>query len=151
MTTPPFSIDFFSYWIFGWFLCYQIGATKYNPFSWLCIALFIGIIAIFYMFFFQNDWLNISLFCLEYFIIKVCPILLLWGSVIRWNDFQAGLLLFVCIYIPYLAWNRKLIYPTNPYFKSLYLISKNQPATSFVRFMRFHVQCLLRRCNYIFA
>jgi len=38
----------------------------------------------------KNDWLNISLFCLEYFIIKVCPIFLLWGSVIHWNDFQAG-------------------------------------------------------------
>jgi hypothetical protein len=52
---------------------------------------------------------------------------LLWGSVIRWKDFQVGLLLFVCIYIPYLAWNREFFYPANPYYQLFHSISKNQP------------------------
>ena len=138
MSNHLFFIDFFSYWIFTWFICFQLRITKYNPFCWLWIALIASIFAIFYMFYSQNDCLNITLFCLEVFVIKILLILLLWDSIIHWKDFLAGLLL-LCIYLLFLAWNQKLFYPTNTYYQFFHLIYKNQPSTPFVRFMRFYM------------
>lgn len=131
----PLSFSFFfSYWIFAWFLCYELGWTKYNPYLWLWIAFIANFMFSIAMIYYQNDVIDILLFLFVNLLIKGVPIWLLSGSVIRQRDFQAGLIL-LGIYFAYLAWNNKLL-KHNVFYEQIRAIQSNQPITPFVHFVK---------------
>ena len=132
---PPLSFSFFfSYWIFAWFLCYEFGWTKYNPYLWLWLAFIFNFMFSFAMIYYQNDVIDILLFVFINLLIKGVPIWLLGGSVIKLRDFQAGLIL-LGIYFAYLAWNNKLFH-NNVFYAQIRAIQSNQPITPFVHFVK---------------
>jgi len=125
----------FSYWIFNWFLFFEFGWTKYNPFYFLCIALGVNLILLGMMIYFQNDPFVILLFIIINLFIKVLPIYLLWGTPFQWKDIQAGLILFG-IYLLFLAWNDNLVGKKNMYYKGYLNIKNNHtknPLTELIR------------------
>jgi hypothetical protein len=131
----PFSFpSFFSYWIFTWFLCYELGWTSYNPYLWLWIAFIANWLFTFAMIYYQNDFIDIFLFLFINLLIKGVPIWMLGGSVIRKKDILFGLLL-VGIYLVYLAWNDTLFHH-NVFYAQIRAIQTNQPITPFVRFVK---------------
>ena len=117
---------FFSYWIFVWFIVYELGWTKYNPYIWLVLGLIFDLFAFFLMLFYRNDFLNPFLFGLLQFFIKIIPIGVLWGSSIRWRDIYGGLGLLV-IYLIYMGILGRLVSSRNPYYELLIAIRKNRP------------------------
>ena len=125
----------FSYWIFIWFLFFEFGWTKYNPFYFLCIALGLNSIQLGMMIYFENDPVGILLFIIINLFIKILPIYLLWGTPLQWKDIQAGLVLFG-IYLLFLAWNDKLVGKKNMYYQGYLNIKKNRtknPLTELIR------------------
>ena len=90
----------FSYWIFTWFIFYEMGIIQYNPKIALIIALITSLIELTAMIYYENSKFNIFLFSFINFIMKVIPILLLLNARISINDFYAFLLLFIF----YLLW-----------------------------------------------
>ena len=64
----------FSYWIFVWYLLYKFRIVKYNPKLALIISLFENIIILVLMIFYLNNIINILIFCVLNFFIKVLPL-----------------------------------------------------------------------------
>jgi hypothetical protein len=95
----------FSYWIFTWFLLYQVGITSYNPKIAIIIGLIenIGILGL--MIYFKNSFIYIFLFCLINFFIKVLPLWLLRKTKYELTDVYAMFELFL-IYMLWLVINR---------------------------------------------
>jgi hypothetical protein len=125
----------FSYWIFIWFLFFEFGWTKYNPFYFLCIALGLNSIQLGMMIYFENDPFGILLFIIINLFIKILPIYLLWGTPLQWKDIQAGLILFG-IYLFILAWNNKLFGKNNVLYHFYYSTKNNRvkfPLTKLIR------------------
>jgi hypothetical protein len=116
----------FSYWIFTWFLIYEVGWTKYNPFLLLCIGLIANVLTVFSMMYYRNDWVSILVYCFINTFLKVIPVFLLWGSKIKSRDFYASIGLFV-IYLLFVYVNNKM----DIYFQVVESIQKNQPITPF--------------------
>ena len=131
----PFSFSyFFSYWIFAWFLLYEIGWIHYNPYLWLWIAFIINWGFSIAMIYYKNDVLDIFLFSLINILIKGIPIWLLRDSVIRNRDIQAGLILLT-VYFAYLAWNNRL-FRHNMFYLQLRAVQTNQPITPIVSLVK---------------
>lgn len=125
----------FSYWIFIWFLLYEFGWTKYNPFYFLCFALLVNFIILGMMIYFQNDPIVILFYVIVNLFIKVLPIYLLWETPFRWKDIQVGLILFG-LYLLFLAWNN-ILFGKNAFYYRWYLNLKNNrmknPLTELIR------------------
>lgn len=117
---------FFSYWIFVWFIFYEMGWTKYNPYVWLVLGLICDLFAFFLMLFYRNDFLNPFLFFVLQFFIKIIPIGVLWDSSIRWRDIYAGLGLLV-VYLIMMGMFGRLFSSRNPYYELLVAIFRNRP------------------------
>ena len=125
----------FSYWIFTWFLFFEFGWTKYNPFYFLCFALVGNLISLGMMVYFQIDLVAILFYVVINFFIKILPIYLLWGTPLLWKDIQAGLILFG-IYLLLLAWNDKLFGKKNMFYQGYLNIKNNRmknPLTEIIR------------------
>lgn len=125
----------FSYWIFTWFLFFEFGWTKYNPFYFLCFALGVNLIQLGMMVYFQNAPIAILFYVVINLFIKVIPIYLLWGTPLRWKDIQAGLILFG-VYLLFLAWNDKLFGKKNMFYQGYVNIKNNRmknPLTELIR------------------
>lgn len=90
---------YFSYWIFFWFILHFFGATSYNPFYFLCTALFINFMTICLMIYYHNSAKIILLFLVANTAIKGFPIWHLWKTrqiLLRFQDLLFGCgLLFV--------------------------------------------------------
>jgi len=125
---------FFSYWIFAWFLCFQLGLTEYNPVIWIWFAFYFELFFLGLMIYYRNDFSSIFLFFIVAFFIKVVPIVSLRKYPFRWEDFQAGLVLFG-IYCIYLALNGNLIH-LNTYYQHFLSIQTNQSITPFTVFVK---------------
>jgi len=101
----------FSYWIFAWFLLYQLGVIAYNPKIALMVGLIenIGILCV--MLYFAKSWLNILLFCFVNFFIKIVPLYILRNTPFKARDLYAfiGLL---GIYILWILVNKVSIIDT---------------------------------------
>jgi len=89
-----------SYWIFAWYLLYELRLTKYNPKIALILAAIENLFLLLAMIYFSNSLLHIALFCIVNFFIKIVPLYTLVDSPYRWKDFYA----FVVLSIIYLFW-----------------------------------------------
>jgi hypothetical protein len=106
----------FSYWIFAWFLFYELGWISYNPMIFLILASFDNLFLLFGMIYFKNSWKYILLFIFINFFIKVIPIIILsnYFANIRnianiLSDIYFGIALFL-FYNAFLLLNRTNIW-----------------------------------------
>jgi len=69
-----YRFDFvFSYWIFVWYLLYEVKLTTYNPKLAILLGLFENACILGMMIYFNNAWTYIFLFCLVNLFLKVIP------------------------------------------------------------------------------
>ena len=95
----------FSYWIFAWYILYELGFNIYNPKIAIIIALIDNIALLCLMIYFSNSLINIGLFCLINFFIKVIPLWRLRNTNYKISDCYALLFLFL-LYISWLYINK---------------------------------------------
>jgi hypothetical protein len=70
-----FRPDFiFSYWIFAWYILYELDIIKYNPKFALSFALTFNIIQIIFMIYCKNSFIVIFIFSLIVILIKGIPL-----------------------------------------------------------------------------
>ena len=100
----------FSYWIFTWYVLYELKITNYSPKLALIIGLISNIILLFLMIFYNNNIINILLFCVIQIFIKIIPLWRLRNNNIY--DFKALAILFI-IYMVWLFINNTNIYILN--------------------------------------
>jgi len=90
----------FSYWIFIWFIFYELRLIKQNPFFGLCVAMIVGTFDL-YIIWERVDWIY---FFVVYLIIKFIPFcVLIYTKRIKWDvgfTFALGF-----IYLVYLRLN----------------------------------------------
>jgi hypothetical protein len=98
----------FSYWLFIWYILYEIEITKYNPKAWLIFALISNSYVIFFMIYFKRFY-KLLLFVIAVSIFKVLPLWTLRNTIIYMKDIIAGVVLFF-IYYAWLNYNNKNIY-----------------------------------------
>ena len=96
-----YRFDFlFSYWIFIWFIGFQLKLTKQNPFFALTVAVIVGLVDL-WLIWSRKDWIY---FLVVFFIVKGCPFLyLIHTRRVAWDirfTFMLGFL-----YIVYLKLN----------------------------------------------
>jgi hypothetical protein len=97
---PQFEFTF-SYWIFGWFLFYYFGLTKFNPKIWLIIALLENIVGILYVIIkkYKVSLTDVILYTIANIVIKVWPLWVLRNTSYRWTDFIMGFLNLIGFFI----------------------------------------------------
>jgi hypothetical protein len=95
----------FSYWIFAWFILYELKITHYNPKIALIIGLLVNVIELSTMIYYKNSFSNIFLFSLINFILKVVPLWILRKTEYKVIDVYADIGLFI-IYLFWLIVNR---------------------------------------------
>jgi hypothetical protein len=84
----------FSYWIFAWFILYELKITKYNPKIALIIGFICNIIELIAMIYFSNSFIYIFTFCFVNFFIKVLPLFILRNTGYTFVDIYATITLF---------------------------------------------------------
>ena len=114
-------IDFiFSYWIFAWYLLYEFKYINYSP----KLALIFGLISIIFdlllMIIYNNNIINILLFCFIQLFIKIIPLWRLRNNKIY--DLKSLSIIFI-IYMVWLYINNTNFYIINK--KKLYNIQNN--------------------------
>ena len=68
-------IDFiFSYWIFIWYILYELKLTVYNPKLVLWFGLFENLLHLLLMIYYKNSLISIFLFILVDIFIKIIPL-----------------------------------------------------------------------------
>jgi hypothetical protein len=117
----------FSYWLFIWYILYEIEITEYNPKSWLIFAVIINFYNIFFMIYFKRLY-KLLLFVIAVSIFKGIPIWMLRNTIIYIKDIIAGFILFIIYYV-WLLYNNKTIYTLfKQFYKSIkYNNLKNTP------------------------
>lgn len=110
----------FSYWIFAWYILYEFKCTNYSP----KLALIFGLISIIFdlllMIIYNNNIINILLFCFIQLFIKIIPLWRLRNNKIY--DLKSLSIIFI-IYMVWLYINDTNFYIINK--KKLYNIQNN--------------------------
>ncbi len=100
----------FSYWIFAWYLLYEFKYIKYSPKLALIIGLISNTILLFLMIFYNNNIINILLFCIVQLFIKIIPLWRLRNN--KMYDIKSLCILFI-IYMIWLFINNTNIFILN--------------------------------------
>jgi hypothetical protein len=90
----------FSYWVFTWYILYELNLVKYNPEPALIIGLIENIGKLGLMFYYSNSMNNILLFCIINLFIKVIPLWRLRQTEYTMND----ILIIPILFIIYIIW-----------------------------------------------
>jgi hypothetical protein len=121
----------FSYWIFLWYMLYQFKVTSYNPKWALTIGIIENAILLFLLFYYNNPFVNIILFCFINFFIKVLPLWSLRKTKYEINGIYSLIVLF-CIYLVWLKLNNVNINIQDSY-KNIIHKKDIGPFTSYVK------------------
>jgi hypothetical protein len=134
----------FSYWIFAWFLLYEIGWISYNPIIFLIIAALENLFVLFEMIYFNNKWKYILLFIFVNFCTKIVPIIILYNKKYLLNfindlsrfcickDVYFGIGLFI-VYNGWLYLNGKNFYVTLK--EKMEKIREKKPFTPLIKYI----------------
>jgi hypothetical protein len=98
----------FSYWIFIWFIFYQLNLIKFSPKFALIIGLIENFIMLIMMLLYKTQIETIFYFVIINTFIKVIPLYYLRNNDINWNDIYFTIILFI-IFIVWLYINKKTI------------------------------------------
>jgi hypothetical protein len=82
----------FSYWVYVWYILYELDVIKYSPKFALTLGLIDNIIMLFLMMYFGSKGKTILLFILINTLIKGIPLYYLYSERIKIND-----ILFTCV------------------------------------------------------
>jgi len=82
----------FSYWIFAWYLLYELRLVSYNPKAALFLALLENLILLGFLFYYKYPY--ILSFCTINFFIKVVPLWRVRHTTVHARDLYALLALF---------------------------------------------------------
>ena len=93
----------FSYWIFTWYVLYELGIVSYNPKGALIIALLANIVIICTMIYYSYSY--VINFKIIIFIEKVLPLWSVIHTPYHKRDVYATLILF-CIYLLWISINK---------------------------------------------
>ena len=95
-----FRPDFiFSYWIFVWYILYELDIIQYNPKFALSFALTFNIIQIFFMIYCKNSFIIILIFSLVIFLIKGIPLWRLRKTTYDLSQVINAILFFIIYYV----------------------------------------------------
>jgi hypothetical protein len=89
----------FSYWIFIWFILYEIKIVKYNPKFAFILGIIANIIELVAMIYFKNSFLYIFLFIFLFCLLKIVPLSFLIHDKILLKDIYALFGLFLIYFI----------------------------------------------------
>lgn len=84
----------FSYWIFIWYVLYELKLTKYNPNFALSLGLIENIFTLMLMLYYSNSIKHILSFCIIIFSIKIIPLWRLRNTTFEIENLYATLFLF---------------------------------------------------------
>lgn len=128
---PRFDFTF-SYWIFAWFVLYELKITKYNPKFALLFAFVLNVIQLLTRIFYKNSIVYISLFVFANSFLKIIPLYFLKNDRITYSDIIATIYLFV-IYNIWLVINGTNVIETSQ--ELLKNIQHNQPSSPFIYYV----------------
>ena len=104
----------FSYWIFLWFILYELKLVKYSPKFIIIIGIIENLGLFSYFIYKKSSFYNIAKFIIINIFIKIIPLYLVWKDKIIWDDISASLALFL-IYLLWLVINNRSNYLFNEY------------------------------------
>ena len=70
----------FSYWIFIWYLLYEVGVITFNPKIAFVLGILENIVLFIAMIYVNQSWIHLVTFCLINTIIKGIPLWTLWNT-----------------------------------------------------------------------
>jgi len=108
-------LDFiFSYWIFLWFILYEVKIIKYSPKFVIILGLIENFGLFLYFIYKKSSLYNISKFIIINIFIKIIPLYLVYNDKIISKDIIASFILFL-IYLLWLIVNNRFNYLFNEY------------------------------------
>jgi hypothetical protein len=110
----------FSYWVFIWYILYELSFIKYNPKLWVIGALIFNLIQSVIMIYYKRFFM-VTIFFFVLIIMKVIPLWRLRNTHTRLNDFMFGIIVFI-IYNSWLYYNNYNMYKL---FETLFYSIKN--------------------------
>jgi hypothetical protein len=118
-------LDFlFSYWIFAWYILYELRIVSYNPKGALFLALLENMVGIMFMAYYSYSYL--MLFFIIIIVIKVLPLWSIRNTPYHVRDVYATLVL-LCIYLLWVYSNTKNINIVNIIKSRISKIKNNKP------------------------
>jgi hypothetical protein len=124
----------FSYWLFTWYILYELKIIRYNPKLGLSIGLIVNLIELIIMFYYNYNNYYIILFIVINSIIKLIPLWRLKDINYKKQDIDILLFIFI-IYIIWLLYNNininhittiDDIKNNKPFTPLIYLLNKNE-------------------------
>lgn len=126
-------IDFvFSYWIFFWYICYELQITKYNPIGALYVGVLENIGVLLLMIYYANSYYHLLLVCFILLVGKIIPLWTLQNTSYSRKDIYIIFIYFL-VYILWLFINN--INFISFYNDQLKNIQKNKPLGPFMLFI----------------
>lgn len=92
--------NYFSYWIFIWYILYVFNLIKYNPKIGLLFSLVANILLLILMIFYKTTIHLVFLLLLVILFEKIIPLYTIWNTKIRLQDIY----FFVILFSIYIAW-----------------------------------------------
>jgi len=125
---PRFDFTF-SYWVFAWFVLYEMEITKYNPKFALLFAFVINIAQLLIRIFYENSLIYIFLFVFANSFLKIIPLWILKNDKITYSDIMASFYLFAIFNIWLMLNGTNVIEISQELLKT---IQHNQPSGPFI-------------------
>ena len=113
-----------AYWIFFWFIIYQLNLIKFSPKFALIIGLIENFIMLIMMLLYGTRIQTIFYFIIINTFIKVIPLYYLKNSNIYWNDIYFTIILFI-IFIIWLHINKKTLIGNLKLIHDSFIYNKN--------------------------
>lgn len=100
--------NYFSYWIFIWYILYVLHLTQYNPKIGLLFALIANILLLILMIWYKTTTHLVFLLLLVMLFEKIIPLYTIWNIKTSYNDVLVFIILFA-IYIVWIIMNKQYI------------------------------------------
>jgi len=96
---------FFSYWIFFWYILYELNLVNYSPKIAFILSILINILELIAMIYFFSSLFRISLFIVSVILFKILPLYTLRNDILKYKDFICTIAVFL-IYFTWLYINQ---------------------------------------------
>jgi uncharacterized membrane-anchored protein YitT (DUF2179 family) len=128
---PRFDFTF-SYWIFAWFVLYELKITNYNPKFALLFAFVLNVIQLLTRIFYKNNLAYIFLFVFANTFLKAIPLYILKNDKIVYSDIMATIYVFIAYNIWLIINGTNIIRNSSELLKN---IQNNQPSSPFIYYV----------------
>lgn len=122
----------FSYWIFFWYICYELQITKYNPIGALYFGVLENIAVLLLMIYYRNSYDHLLLLCFVILVTKVIPLWTLRNTSYSRKDIYIIFVYFL-VYVLWLFLNNANV--ISFFIQQFGRIQENKPLGPFMLFM----------------